>query len=138
MIGPVPGAKNYWVAVGAMAGFCQGGAPVILNRISFSSELGYEIYCKLQYLLRVAEAGAELGYRWYGAQELMSMWLEKSWGGWTLDYHPDFTVAELGMDFFINWKKGFRRESGGGGRVRNRAEAKTHRDDHRRRRDRRE
>ena len=24
MIGPVPGMKNYWVAVGVMAGFCQG------------------------------------------------------------------------------------------------------------------
>ena len=25
MIGPVPGMKNYWAAVGVMAGFCQGG-----------------------------------------------------------------------------------------------------------------
>ena len=25
MIGPVPGVRNYWVAVGVMAGFCQGG-----------------------------------------------------------------------------------------------------------------
>ena len=25
MIGPVPGLRNYWVAVGVMAGFCQGG-----------------------------------------------------------------------------------------------------------------
>ena len=25
MIGPIPGMKNYWVAVGVMAGFCQGG-----------------------------------------------------------------------------------------------------------------
>ena len=25
MIGPVPGMKNYWIAVGVMAGFCQGG-----------------------------------------------------------------------------------------------------------------
>ena len=25
MIGPVPGMRNYWVAVGVMAGFCQGG-----------------------------------------------------------------------------------------------------------------
>ena len=53
-----------------------GGVPVILNRISFSGELGYEIYCKPQYLLRLAEAiedaGADLGYRWYGARALMS------------------------------------------------------------------
>ena len=25
LIGPVPGLRNYWVAVGVMAGFCQGG-----------------------------------------------------------------------------------------------------------------
>ncbi len=25
MIGPVPGMKNYWTAVGVMAGFCQAG-----------------------------------------------------------------------------------------------------------------
>jgi dimethylglycine dehydrogenase len=88
-----------------------GGVPVILNRISFSGELGYEIYCKPQYLLRLAEAvevaGADLGYRWYGARALMSMRLEKSWGAWTLEFRPDFDAVESGMDAFINLKKDF-------------------------------
>jgi dimethylglycine dehydrogenase len=88
-----------------------GGVPVILNRISFSGQLGYEIYCKPQYLLRLAtaieEAGAELGYRWYGARALMSMRLEKSWGVWTLDYRPDFDALQSGMDAFIDWNKDF-------------------------------
>ncbi|KAG1700528.1 Dimethylglycine dehydrogenase, mitochondrial [Nymphon striatum] len=88
-----------------------GGVPVILNRISFSGELGYEIYCKPQYLLRLAEAieeaGSDLGYRWYGARALMSMRLEKGWGVWTLDFRPDFNAVESGMDVFINWKKDF-------------------------------
>jgi len=88
-----------------------GDVPVILNRISFSGELGYEIYCKPQYLIRLAEAveeaGEDLGLKWYGARALMSMRLEKSWGVWTLDYRPDFTAAEAGMDVFINWKKDF-------------------------------
>jgi dimethylglycine dehydrogenase len=88
-----------------------GGVPVILNRISFSGELGYEIYCKPQYLLRMAEAieeaGADLGYRWYGARALMSMRLEKGWGVWTLEYRPDFDAVASGMDAFINWKKDF-------------------------------
>jgi len=87
------------------------GVPVILNRISFSGELGYEIYCKPQYLLRLAtsieEAGAGLGYRWYGARALMSMRLEKAWGAWTLEYRPDFNAVESGMDVFINWNKEF-------------------------------
>lgn len=88
-----------------------GGVPVILNRISFSGELGYEIYCKPQYLLRLAEAveeaGADLGYRWYGARALMSMRLEKGWGAWTLEFRPDFDAVASGMDTFINWKKDF-------------------------------
>jgi dimethylglycine dehydrogenase len=73
--------------------------------------LGYEIYCKPQYLLRLAEAvevaGADLGYRWYGARALMSMRLEKSWGAWTLEFRPDFDAVESGMDAFINLKKDF-------------------------------
>ncbi|WP_170351228.1 GcvT family protein [Ruegeria atlantica] len=87
------------------------GVPVILNRISFSGELGYEIYCKPQYLLRLAEAieeaGADLGYRWYGARALMSMRLEKGWGVWTLEFRPDFNAVESGMEAFINWNKEF-------------------------------
>jgi dimethylglycine dehydrogenase len=88
-----------------------GGVPVILNRISFSGELGYEIYCKPQYLLRLAEAieeaGADLGYRWYGARALMSLRLEKGWGAWSLEFRPDFDAVESGMEAFINWKKDF-------------------------------
>lgn len=88
-----------------------GGVPVILNRISFSGELGYEIYCKPQYLLRLAEAieeaGADLGYRWYGARALMSLRLEKGWGAWSLEFRPDFNAVESGMEAFINWKKDF-------------------------------
>lgn len=88
-----------------------GGVPVILSRISFSGELGYEIYCKPTYLLRLAEtieeAGKDLGYRWYGARALMSMRLEKGWGAWALDYRPDFDAVQSGLSAFINWKKDF-------------------------------
>jgi dimethylglycine dehydrogenase len=87
------------------------GVPVIINRISFSGELGYEIYCRPQYLLRLAEAietaGADLGYRWYGARALMSLRLEKGWGAWGLEYRPDFNALESVMDAFINWIKEF-------------------------------
>ena len=87
------------------------GVPVILNRISFSGELGYEIYCRPPYLIRLAEAietaGAAHGYRWYGARALMSMRLEKGWGAWGLEFRPDFDAHEAGMDIFINWHKDF-------------------------------
>lgn len=88
-----------------------GDVPVILVRISFSGELGYEIYVAPVHQLKLAEAieaaGADLGLRWYGARALMSLRLEKGWGAWTLDYRPDFTPAESGLDAFIHWDKDF-------------------------------
>ena len=87
------------------------GVPVMLNRISFSGELGYEIYCHPSYLLRLVDAiediGAKFGYVWYGARAMMSMRLEKGWGAWGLEYRPDFNVFEAGLDIFVNWKKEF-------------------------------
>jgi dimethylglycine dehydrogenase len=35
------------------------------------------------------------------------MRLEKSWGAWTMDFRPDFTLMESGLDFFVNWNKDF-------------------------------
>ena len=88
-----------------------GNVPVMLARISFSGELGYEIYCKPQFLLRLSEAiedvGEPLGLRWYGARAMMSLRLEKGWGVWTLDFRPDFTPGESGLNAFINWNKEF-------------------------------
>ena len=88
-----------------------GGVPVILNRISFSGELGYEIYCRPQYLIKLSEAieaaGSAHGFSWYGARALMSMRLEKGWGAWGLEFRPDFNAVESGMDSFINWNKDF-------------------------------
>ena len=88
-----------------------GDVPAIIIRMSFSGELGYEIYCKPHYLVKLAEsieeAGEGLGFCWYGSRSLLSMRLEKQWGVWTLDYRPDFTAAESGLDAFICWGKDF-------------------------------
>ena len=37
----------------------------------------------------------------------MSLRLEKNWGAWGLDYRPDFTALESGLDQFIDWQKNF-------------------------------
>jgi dimethylglycine dehydrogenase len=88
-----------------------GGVPVYLLRLSFSGELGYEIYCEPQFHLALWEqieaAGADLGLRLYGARTLLSLRLEKHWGVWTLDYRPDYTPAESGLDVFIDWRRDF-------------------------------
>ena len=53
------------------------------------------------------EAGKEFNIKPFGTRALMSMRLEKNWGAWTLDYRPDFTPKETGLDIFINWEKDF-------------------------------
>jgi len=87
------------------------GVPAILARLSFSGELGYEIYVAPEYQLKLyesmVEAGEDLGLKLYGARTLMSLRLEKNWGAWMLDFRPDFTPAESGLDSFINWDKEF-------------------------------
>ena len=87
------------------------GVPCILNRLSFTGELGFEIYTAPHFQLKLFEEiedrGKDLGLQLYGARALMSMRLEKSWGTWGLDYRPDFTAAESGLDQFVNWQKDF-------------------------------
>ena len=59
-----------------------GGVPAILSRVSFSGELGYEIYVAPQFQLKLFEAiedaGADLGLKLYGARALMSLRLERT------------------------------------------------------------
>lgn len=81
-----------------------GGAPAALMRVSFTGELGYEIYCAPEYQLAVYRAltsvgGVECGV--FGGRALMSMRLEKNYGAWILDYREDFTPAEAGLDVFV-------------------------------------
>jgi dimethylglycine dehydrogenase len=87
------------------------GVPALCVRISFTGELGYEIYVAPQYQLKlfeeIEEAGQDLGLKFFGGRALMSMRLEKSWGAWTLDFRPDFNLMESGLDFFVNWDKDF-------------------------------
>ena len=66
----------------------------------------------------IEAAGADLGLKLYGARALMSLRLEKNWGVWTLDYRPDFTAAESGLDAFIDWRRPISRQGRGSGRAR--------------------
>jgi dimethylglycine dehydrogenase len=86
-----------------------GGVPAMVGRISFTGELGYEIYCTGDYQLALYEAilaaGSDLDARPFGARALMSLRLEKGFGVWTLDFRPDFTAAESGLDAYVAFDK---------------------------------
>ncbi len=55
----------------------------------------------------IEEAGAGLDLKFYGARALMALRLEKNWGAWSLDFRPDFTAAQSGLDGFVDWTKDF-------------------------------
>ena len=92
-----------------------GGVPVVLARLSFTGELGYELYCagKHQETLRQAIVvaggpggdGRHLDVTPFGGRAFMSLRLEKGFGVWNLEYRPDFTPAEAGMSRFVKVDK---------------------------------
>ncbi len=89
--------------------FTVGHIPVTVARVSFTGDLGYEIYCDRAHQVALYEAlysaGEDHGMRPFGMHAMMSLRLEKSFGSWMREYRPDYTCAETGLDRFISWKK---------------------------------
>ncbi|NCM97089.1 MAG: aminomethyl transferase family protein, partial [Rhodobacterales bacterium] len=86
-----------------------GMADCIVQRVSYTGDLGFEIYCdhmSVRHLWQVlTEAGAELGLRPFGMRAMMSLRLDKFFGSWGREFSPDYTPAETGLDRFIRWNK---------------------------------
>jgi dimethylglycine dehydrogenase len=86
-----------------------GLAPCTVGRISFTGDLGYEIWMRPEFQRHVFEgilqAGAGLGLRPFGARALNSMRLEKSYGGWAREYRPIYGPLEAGLDRFVAYDK---------------------------------
>ncbi len=82
----------------------------VVVRVSYTGELGYELYCPAGYqrglfeLLR--EEGRDLGLRLAGSRAMMSLRLEKSFPGWGLELGPDYTPYEAGLGRFVKLGKG--------------------------------
>lgn len=83
--------------------------PAHVGRISFTGELGYEIWvpadCQLALYDAIVAAGTELGLRHFGARALQSLRLEKSFGNWAREYRPIYTPTEAGLDRFVDVTK---------------------------------
>ena len=86
-----------------------GMAPCIVQRVSYTGDLGYEIYCDPMYQRHIWDvlwnAGQPYGIAPFGMRAMMSLRLDKFFGSWLSEYSPDYTPAETGMDRFIAWKK---------------------------------
>lgn len=82
-----------------------GMAPVILGRVSYTGDLGYEIWMKPEYQRylfdAIMEAGAEFGISLFGLRALNALRVEKSFGSWSREYRPLYGPLEAGLGRFI-------------------------------------
>jgi dimethylglycine dehydrogenase len=83
--------------------------PAHVGRISFTGELGYEMWvpadCQLALYQALVAAGEDLGLRHFGARALNSLRLEKSFGNWAREYRPIYSPGEAGLDRFVDATK---------------------------------
>ncbi|MFT7253667.1 MAG: dimethylglycine dehydrogenase [Paracoccaceae bacterium] len=86
-----------------------GMTDAIVQRVSYTGDLGYEIYVPAmdQRALwsTLWNAGQDLGIRPFGMRAMMSLRLDKFFGSWLSEFSPDYTAAETGLDRFIRFKK---------------------------------
>jgi dimethylglycine dehydrogenase len=80
-------------------------APCLVGRISYTGELGYEIWCAPEYSRHVfdalLEAGHEYGLKLFGLRALLSLRMEKMFGTWFREYRPIFTPIEAGIEHYV-------------------------------------
>jgi dimethylglycine dehydrogenase len=88
-----------------------GQAKCTVQRVSYTGDLGYEIFCDpmdQRALWNVLwDNGASMGITPFGMRAMMSLRLDRFFGSWMNEFSPDYTAAETGMDRFIKWDKDF-------------------------------
>jgi dimethylglycine dehydrogenase len=86
-----------------------GMAPVILGRVSYTGDLGFELWMKPEYQRYlfdlILEAGAEFGITLFGLRALNALRVEKSFGSWSREYRPLYGPLEAGLGRFIAYAK---------------------------------
>lgn len=109
--------------------FDVANVPAMVNRVSYTGELGYEIWVAPEYQRRLFQAirteGRDLGLILFGMRALLSMRLEKNYPTWYRELRPIYGPFEAGLDRFVDLGKAeffghipARREHESGGKVR--------------------
>ena len=86
-----------------------GMVPALVGRVSYTGDLGYEIWVRPEYQRRlfadILEAGAEYNIRLFGSRALNALRLEKNFGSWGREFRPVYYPHETGLDSFCAFKK---------------------------------
>lgn len=85
-------------------------APCHVSRISYTGDLGYEIWMAPHYERQVYDAlhaaGGDLGLRDFGMRALLCLRLEKNFGTWFREFRPIYGPYEADLGRFVSLKKG--------------------------------
>jgi dimethylglycine dehydrogenase len=110
-----------------------GMVPALVGRVSYTGELGYELWIEPEYQRAVFNtllaAGEEFGLGLFGSRALNALRLEKNYASWAREYRPIYGPLEAGLDRFVAYgkeadfigKKGALEERKQGGKLRLRA-----------------
>jgi glycine cleavage system aminomethyltransferase T/glycine/D-amino acid oxidase-like deaminating enzyme len=87
-----------------------GSVPCLALRVTYVGELGWELYCPVEYGLRlwdtISEVGREHGLVAGGYKAVDSLRLEKGYRVWGSDISPEDTPFEAGLGFAVKLDKG--------------------------------
>ena len=88
-----------------------GGVEAILIRVSFTGDLGFEIYApeenQLELYSSLLEHGAEFNIAPVGSRALGCMRIEKGYGSWSREYSPEWYPHESGLARLVKDKPAF-------------------------------
>ncbi len=86
------------------------GVDVVALRVSFTGDLGWELYCaaanQVELYSALLEAGSEVGAGPVGSRALMSLRVEKGYGSWSREYSPEYWPQEVKFDRLVKMDKG--------------------------------
>ncbi|RWN12606.1 FAD-dependent oxidoreductase [Mesorhizobium sp.] len=93
----------------AVATIDIGMAPCLVGRVSYTGDLGYEIWMAPEYqraaYQALIRAGEEFGIGLFGSRALNALRLEKNYGSWAREYRPIYGPLEAGLDRFVAYGK---------------------------------
>ena len=87
------------------------GLSVIAVRVSFTGDLGWELYCETADQVELYEGLLAIAKEFkggpIGSRALMSLRIEKGYGSWSREYSPEYWPQEVGLSKLIKLDKNF-------------------------------
>jgi dimethylglycine dehydrogenase len=87
-----------------------GMVPALVGRVSFTGDLGYELWVTADYQRALwdllVQAGRAYGLKAVGGRALNALRLEKGFGTWAREFRPIYGPFEAGLGRFIDFGKG--------------------------------